>query len=474
MGLHETVSSPRTDAALRLVPDRRNLSHPTIGPTEPRLELPMAKLFYTQEEASVKLGKSQQELDALVKLGKLREFRDPTTNNLIFKVAEVDLISSDSEAGLSLSLASDLPTDSDSFELDLSDSDETDQSTSGKSSSPIGLQAIPSEASAPLELDFDLDSDLQTTPIPAPADDLAISSEPTLELDLDLGGSEASGLAAASAASGSAPNKHEEPLGLDFSGSSGSIAPAGSAVNASPEQGSAPAFEQTLELDLGGDEIGMAGSKAPRSNNLEDSLGSVGVAPQSIGDLGATDDLSLESPGAMGSNTDSNAGSSISDRVTLDGPGSGSGLMDLTSDSESSSIGAALMDEAFASDDNSELPANASGIFGGEGAAAGGESGAGMPAAAVAAKAAGVPIFTSAPVTAEVYSGTWSGLAIGLLLPSFLALIAAAAMVVMKNLGATPEFAVMYAQDVWMFTGGLAGVIAVSGVIGFFVGKATE
>jgi hypothetical protein len=187
--------------------------------------------------------------------------------------------------------------------------------------------------------------------------------------------------------------------------------------------------------------------------------------------------------GAAASRADSAVGgSSISAGLGLDGPGSGSGLLDLTSDSESSSIGAALMDEAFSSDEGAEVPANASGIFGGEG---GGESAAGLAgvagaaaggaAVAVAARGAtSVPIFTSGPAAAEVYSGSWSGLGVGLLIPSFLGMAAAFAMVLMKTLGAPPEIAVMYAQDWMTWTGGLAGAIAVCGAIGFFVGKATE
>ena len=152
----------------------------------------------------------------------------------------------------------------------------------------------------------------------------------------------------------------------------------------------------------------------------------------------------------------------------------------LTSDSESSSIGAALMDEAFSSDEGAEMPANASGIFGGEG----GESGAGLAGvagaaagaavAATAARGASAPIFTSGPAAPEVYSGSWSGLGVGLLLPCFLALAAAFSMVLMKTLGAPPDLAIMYAQDWMTWTGGLAGAVLVCGGIGFFVGKATE
>lgn len=53
----------------------------------------MAKNFYTAEEASQKLGKSEDDLKKLVEEGKLREFRDAGTVN--YKVSDVDAIAGD-------------------------------------------------------------------------------------------------------------------------------------------------------------------------------------------------------------------------------------------------------------------------------------------------------------------------------------------------------------------------------------------
>jgi len=406
----------------------------------------MAKLFYTLEEASAKLNKSAEEITGLVAQGKLREFRDHE-DKFMFKVEEVDLLSGDSADSLELDLSADLPAGSDSFELDLSDSGAGASAASGKSDSPVGLDSVNMSDDVPFELDLGEASAVKPA-AKSPGMPKGIETE-TFELDLGASGS----MAAASGA-------------------------ARSALNAPASAGD----DLTLELDLG-DEPSSAKSaapKAPARSALDDSIGSMAAAPAAT-----SDDLSLEGSnmGAAASRADSAVGgSSISAGLGLDGPGSGSGLLDLTSDSESSSIGAALMDEAFSSDEGAEVPANASGIFGGEG---GGESAAGLAgvagaaagAAAVAVAARGatsVPIFTSGPAAAEVYSGSWSGLGVGLLIPSFLGMAAAFAMVLMKTLGAPPEIAVMYAQDWMTWTGGLAGAIAVCGAIGFFVGKATE
>jgi len=50
----------------------------------------MAGMFYTSQEVSKKLGKSEEEIKILVKEGKLREFRDGA--KLLFKVEEVEAL----------------------------------------------------------------------------------------------------------------------------------------------------------------------------------------------------------------------------------------------------------------------------------------------------------------------------------------------------------------------------------------------
>ena len=409
----------------------------------------MAKLFYTLEEASAKLNKSSDEISSLVAKGKLREFRDHE-DKLMFKVEEIDLIAGDSADNFKLDLSVEMPADSDSFELDLSGSGESPLAASGKGDSPVGLKSVEAPGDEPFELDLD-DAPAAPAPkaapkAPAPAAD---KSEPTFELDLGASGSVAAAAGASASRSSITP-------------------PPASAHD-----------EMTLELDLG-DEAAPAKSAPSRPAArpaLDDSLGSIAAAPAATSE----EPLSLEGSGGGAKGAmDSDVGSSVSDGLGIEGPGSGSGLLDLTSDSESSSIGAALMDEAFASDEGAEMPANASGIFGGEG----GESGAGLAGvggavagaavAAAATRGASAPIFTSGPAAPEIYSGSWSGLSVGLLLPCFLALAAAFSMVLMKTLGAPPEVAIMYAQDWMTWTGGLAGAIVICGAIGFFVGKATE
>jgi excisionase family DNA binding protein len=50
----------------------------------------MAGMFYSLQEATEKLNKTEEEINQLVQDGKLREFRDGP--NLLFKVEEVEAL----------------------------------------------------------------------------------------------------------------------------------------------------------------------------------------------------------------------------------------------------------------------------------------------------------------------------------------------------------------------------------------------
>src|SRR5690606_21855688 len=88
------------------------------------------------------------------------------------------------------------------------------------------------------------------------------------------------------------------------------------------------------------------------------------------------------------------------DELSLEAVGTGSGLLDLTRESDDTSLGAELLEEVYSSDDNVEIPANASGIFE--------QGGAESPGNAIRAGAC-------APIVVETYDGAWSGLGLGLM-----------------------------------------------------------
>ena len=99
----------------------------------------MAKIFYTIEEACAKLGKSEADVLALIKSGKLREFRDQ--DQLKLKVEDVTSLS---DSGLDMgSKLKNLSDGSGSFELDLSDSMSPAIDQDPKGASPVGPTAPP-------------------------------------------------------------------------------------------------------------------------------------------------------------------------------------------------------------------------------------------------------------------------------------------------------------------------------------------
>jgi hypothetical protein len=67
----------------------------------------MAKMFYTLEEASTKLGMSEEEVKNLAESGQLQEFRD--RDRLMFKVDQVDLLAGDDDDDADIGLADSSP-----------------------------------------------------------------------------------------------------------------------------------------------------------------------------------------------------------------------------------------------------------------------------------------------------------------------------------------------------------------------------
>jgi len=437
----------------------------------------MAKIFYTIDEACGKLGKNTSQVMDLIKSGKLREFRD--RGQLMLKVEDVNSIATDSESddGLDLKMGSDMVNlggESDSFELDLADSSSPAPVANPKGDSPVGLNAPQSIED---DLSLELDS-MAGAEVPVAASQSSTGSD-VLSLELDSDSSNANA------------GSDVFSLELDLESSNASAAAVPTAKSVAPFEPTIEDESSTLELDLSDSLPASPAAKASpaKSTNdsdlepmlLDDSLAggsSPNPAKSSAPNLAKNFDQTIEDSregSAIGfdSRVDSAAGASAAleaDQINLDQPSSGSGLLDLTQESEDSQMGAQLMDEAFQGDDE-EAPKNASGIFGG----ASGESGIhDAPVVNTGSIAAASPVFAGAMSGSEIYSGSWSGMTIGLLVPAIIGLSATASMLVMKTIGATPELAMYFAKDWMMWSGGYAASIAICGAIGFFVGKATE
>ncbi len=207
--------------------------------------------------------------------------------------------------------------------------------------------------------------------------------------------------------------------------------------------------------------------------DLSDSAGDSGLALESEASaLGLTD--SREGTGVSVFDTDhgtdasdgTSAGDMVEDELSLDAVGSGSGLLDLTRESDETSLGAELLEEVYSGEENVEIPAHASGLF----EAAGTESPGGE---ATAVHAGGLGAATM-PVLIESYDGSGSGLGIGLLIGAMAALICVAIIVFVGITGATPALAVSFSSNLMVYCGGLLGITIVLGLIGLFIGKTSE
>jgi len=154
----------------------------------------------------------------------------------------------------------------------------------------------------------------------------------------------------------------------------------------------------------------------------------------------------------------------IEEELSLDAVGSGSGLLDLTRESDDTSLGAELLEEVYASEENLDIPAHASGLF----EAASAERP--VQESTLSAAPAGVPMVM------EVYDGAGSGLGAGLLIGALAALVCVAIVAIVGVGGATAVLATKIAatdSSIWMWAGGLAGMTVVLGLVGVFIGKAS-
>ncbi len=86
----------------------------------------------------------------------------------------------------------------------------------------------------------------------------------------------------------------------------------------------------------------------------------------------------------------------------------------------------------------------------------------------------GVPLGVG-PVVVEVYDGAGSGLGVGLMLGAMAALIIAGLVVAVQfGSGASSALASQMSGNLPMWAGGLAGVVLILGLVGWFIGKASE
>lgn len=216
--------------------------------------------------------------------------------------------------------------------------------------------------------------------------------------------------------------------------------------------------DSELEISLedtggSGSGIALADSASGQSDSREGTGISVFDTDHGEEDLEQSDEES----------EDTQIGDTMEDELNLESVGSGSGLLDLTRESDETAVGAELLEDAYSSeDDQIDIPASASGLF--EASEETPDEGAGFgeqPAAATA-------------MMVEAYDGGGSGLGVGMMLGAAVALVCAVIIGMVGISGATPQLAMNFASNLWIWVGGLLGVTVVFGAIGWFIGRASE
>jgi hypothetical protein len=230
----------------------------------------------------------------------------------------------------------------------------------------------------------------------------------------------------------SANNPHSDEIRLSGDSHSGVIGLADST------SGSAPA-------------VGGPGRKSP--SPMEDSV--LGLADSTPRGAKLAHDSS-EQTGISALSGRGRGGDAI--EIGLETVGSGSGLLDLTRESEETALGAELIDQVYSSEGDANP--GASGLF---------ESVSRDPTLGASA-----PSGAAGMIMAEPYDGAWSGVGAGVLVAAFAGIVVAGLIAVSVILGGGSAVASSFSGNIMAWAGSLAGITAIFGLVGFFIGRASE
>ncbi|MFM7260070.1 MAG: hypothetical protein ACKO3W_05640 [bacterium] len=200
---------------------------------------------------------------------------------------------------------------------------------------------------------------------------------------------------------------------------------------------------------------GGAGSKAPASLLDDSVLGLADSTPKGAKAQGAGIDLS-DQTGVSALSGRRKGGDGV--EIGLETVGSGSGLLELTRESEETALGAELLDQVYSNE--SDSPQVSADVFG--------------AVAADASLGQMTPSGSTGMVAVETVDGAWSGVGTGVLIAAFAGIVVCGLIAVSVAMGAGSAVASAFSGNILAWAGSLAGITAVFGLVGFFVGRATE
>lgn len=292
----------------------------------------MASNFFSQEEACAKLAISPEELKAMVQSGQLRELRDG--GKVMYKAADVEGLAAERGGATPAVAGSDDSGDSGlggSFsDLDLlSTAELTLEDSSAKTSGDSVELKFVEDDPAPKQ---DAPPDLSGAGASASAPGLSFGATDSLTLDDDTGHPGGS----ASDASGTG-ELVLEPAEDDKGGS---------------DLGLGSSIDLGTGLDLSGTDLDAVSLDDTTASETEDEK--EGTVVSSIG-VSVFDDDEVEEAADPLAQTVMSGGSGA-EALGIDNVGSGSGLLDLTRESDDTSLGAELLDEIYSDESGSGDP----------------------------------------------------------------------------------------------------------------------
>jgi excisionase family DNA binding protein len=166
------------------------------------------------------------------------------------------------------------------------------------------------------------------------------------------------------------------------------------------------------------------------------------------------------------------------EELALESVGSGSGLLDLTRESDDTSLGAELLDEIYpggseGSDAKIETSTGSSGVFDGAATIEPTASGLENIQQSGAAAMAGAATYVEVPVS-EPSDPSGSGLTLGGMLAAAVSMVLVLIIIVSAMGGVSNQITELFRSSLWVYSGILLGVSIVFLVVGFFVGKTQE
>jgi hypothetical protein len=393
----------------------------------------MAKMFYTLEEAKNALAKSEEEIKQFAREGRLREFRDGP--RLMFKADQVEQLKGElggadtvdlgvSDSGGMIGLVD--TTGASGTSITLSEAD------TGAGGSTMGMRIRDDSGAG----DTALGGSLGGVPSPTrPGGSLAGGSL--------SGGSVAGGSMSGLTGSGISLAGTGTGMGLSSGGTAAGISAGGTGTGMSLGTGTGISLAGT---GMGGTGMGMSGTGVGR--------GAAGGTRSGSGiNVFGSDDL----------DTDPSAQTAISggarEQMNLEGVGSGSGLLDLTRESDDTSLGAVL-DEIG--------PAGTRTVSAIDTGAGTGTGLAGINESAVDRRPVAAPVFVQQLDPSAPAFGAMA-------LAGFAAMLFAAYVLISALVGTWPDLTQHFRNSSILYPAGIGlGLAVVLFVIGLVAGKAAR